>query len=72
MPQKTASRTAAVWTYRVNYFAAALFLLNFLASLTGWGAFANQPRSYDVFSLAESVVFFSIGSIFQVGHRKAR
>ena len=37
MSRKTASRTAAVWAYCLNYLAGALFLLHALANLTGVG-----------------------------------
>lgn len=72
MPQKTASPTAAVWAYRLNYFAGALFLLNALASLTGRDNFANQPRTSGYYALAESVVFFSVGTVFKASHRNAK
>jgi len=72
MPQKTASLTATVWAYRLNYFAGALWLLNALTSLTGWGNLTNQPRSNGYFALGESLVFFSVGAVFQAIHRKAK
>jgi len=72
MPQKTASPTATVWAYRLNYFAGALWLLNAVTSLTGWGNLANQPRSNGYFALGESLVFFSVGAVFKASHRKAK
>jgi hypothetical protein len=72
MPLKTASRTVSVWAYCLNYLAGALFLLNALASLTGWDNFANQPRSAGYTNLALSVVFFSVGYIFMASYRKAK
>jgi hypothetical protein len=72
MLPKTASRTAAVWAYRLSCFAGAMWLINALASLTGWGNFANQPRSNGYFALAESVVFFSVGIVFKTSYRKAK
>jgi hypothetical protein len=72
MPQKTASPTVTVWAYRLNYFAGALWLLNALTTLTGWGNLANQPRSNGYFALAESVVFFSVGAVFKASLSKAK
>ena len=72
MLRKTGSRTATVWASRLSYFAGAVWLLNALTSLTGWGNLANQPRGNGYFALAESVVWFSVGTVFKTSHRKAK
>ena len=73
MAKKTASPTASAWAYRLSYLAGAMFLLNALLSLN----FVNQAHSFGdftpsqgYFNLAESVVFFSVGTIFKAQHRK--
>jgi hypothetical protein len=72
MLRKTPSARVSVWAYRLSYFAGALFLLNALATLAGWDSFANQPPGSASFNLAESVVFFSVGFVFNASHRKAK
>jgi hypothetical protein len=72
MPQKTASPTTTVWAYRLNYFAGALWLLNAVTTLTGWGNLTNQPRSNGYFALGESLVCFSVGFVFKASYRKGK
>jgi len=39
---------------------------------TRWDNFAYTPRSDGYLYLALSVVFFSVGTVFIAGHRKAK